>query len=66
MLGCLAVWRKAIMDSELGGVLSALVWIFGLCLGVAALFALFRLFSIANDLKAIRGVLEKPGKDQAS
>jgi hypothetical protein len=54
------------MDSELGGPLSVVVWIFGLCLGLAALFALFRLFSIANDLKAIRGVLEKSGKEQGS
>lgn len=54
------------MDSEFSGIVSVLVWIFGLCLGVAALFALFRLFGIANDLKAIRSVLEKSGKDQAS
>jgi uncharacterized protein involved in outer membrane biogenesis len=42
------------MLSFLEGIMDELVYVLALLISVVALFALLRLFSISNDLKAIR------------
>jgi uncharacterized membrane protein YccC len=60
LLWCSILATGECMDSEF---ISLIVWLFGVIIGIAVLFAVFRLFQISSDVSAIRVILEKSSKE---